>query len=137
VSFDLYAFPPDGPRNVAEVRQLMDQEEERLLAGGLDEDDLPPPPGPEMKRFLAELEARWPGLDDDPDTSPWSSWPLLQPIGGGTALNIQWSRADEMRAAVIAVADQCNVVVFDPQTEEFVLPRQGHEPTRGWFRRKG
>jgi hypothetical protein len=136
VSFDLYAFPPDGPRTVAEVHQLMDEEEQRLQTEEEVGDDLPPPPGPEMERFLAELAANWPSLENDPDSSPWSSWPLLQPIGGGTGLNIQWSRADEMRAAVIAVAQNCNVVVFDPQTNEFVLPDQGQK-RRGLFKRSG
>jgi hypothetical protein len=136
VSFDLYVFPVDGPRTVADVHQLMDEEEQRLLREEDEGDALPPPPGPEMERFLAELEANWPGLDDDPDSSPWSSWPLLQPIGGGTALNIQWSRADEMRAAVIAVAQKCNVVVFDPQTNEFVLPEPGQKARRGLFKRR-
>ena len=38
VSFDLYAFPPDGPQTVGEMRNVMEAEEERLMAGETDSD---------------------------------------------------------------------------------------------------
>ena len=57
VSFDLYAFPPDKPKTVDEIHGLMEVDEERLVAGESDSDELPAPPGPEIERFLAELEA--------------------------------------------------------------------------------
>jgi len=89
-----------------------------------------------MARFVAELEGRWPGLDEDPDGSPWSSWPLWQPIlGGGTGLNISWSQAEPMRAAILEVATSANVIVYDPQSGEVIAPaRPG--TVRGLFRRR-
>ena len=133
VSFDLYAFPPDGPKTVDEIHALLEAEEERLAAG--ESDELPAPPGPEIERFLAELEARWPSLESDPDSSPWASWPLWQPVGRGTALNVVWSQADTMRAAVIALGQKCNVVVYDPQSEEvFVAASEAQK--RSWFKRR-
>ena len=77
MSFDLYAFPPDGPQTVVEIHGLMGAEEARLVAGESDSDELPAPPGPEIERFLAELEARWPSLETDPDSSPWASGALV------------------------------------------------------------
>jgi hypothetical protein len=79
VSFDLFVSPPSGPATVPEVRQLMEAEEQRLENHA---DSVLPPPGPEMARFLGELERRWPSLEDDPDSSPWSSWPLWQLMAG-------------------------------------------------------
>jgi hypothetical protein len=46
-------------------------------------DELPPPPGPEIEHFLAELERRWPLLEVDPESSPW---------GIRAALAADWER---------------------------------------------
>jgi hypothetical protein len=120
VSFDLYVFPPAGPRTVAEVFQLLDAEEQRLASRA---GNPLPPPEPGMVRFLAELERRWPSLEDDPDGSPWSSWPLWEPmLGGGTALNISWSRADEMYEAILQIAARTRVIIYNPQIPEVVPP---------------
>lgn len=150
VSFDLYVFPPSGPQTVDGVRSLMEVEEERLLAGEsecapsdpavaqrLAELDTLPAPGPGMAQFLDELERRWPTLESDLDGSPWASSPLWQPmIGGGTGLNIVWSQADAMGGALIAIARLCNVIVYDPQSDEVVLP-MASPPKRSWFKRQG
>lgn len=120
MTFDLYAFPPSGPRTVPEVHQLMEAEEQRLASGT---DGPRPQPGPEMAAFLEELENGWPSLmADDPDESPWSSWPLWQPVGCGTALNIAWSRAEEMYAAILEIAARVNVAIYDPQADEVITP---------------
>jgi hypothetical protein len=120
MSFDLYIFLPSGPQTVEQARRLLDEEERRIVEG----DDSPlPPPGPEMARFLGELERRWPSLDEDPDGSLWSSWPLWQPLlGGGTSLNIRWSQAKAMRAAILDIAESANVVVYDRQSDEVISP---------------
>jgi hypothetical protein len=120
VSFDLNAFPPSGPRTVWEVRQLLDAEEQRLVTGA---DDPLPPFGPEMARFVDEIKRRWPSLEDDPDSSPWSVSPGWQPMtGGGTGCNIIWSRADEMYTAILEIAARANVIIYDPQVPEVILP---------------
>lgn len=135
VSFDLFVFPPDGPATIQECHAALEAEEARLE--GPEQDEELPTMGPEMAAFVAELERRWPSLDADPDGSPWSSWPLWQPmVGGGTALNIKWSRADEMRAAVLEAADRSNVVIYDPQLDEVVPPR-GKGPSRRRLFRRG
>jgi hypothetical protein len=119
VSFDLDAFPPSGPRTVWEVRQLLDAEEQRLVTGA---DDPLPPLGPEMARFVNEVEQRWPSLEDDPG-SPWSVSPGWQPMtGGGTGCAIIWSRADEMYTAILEIAGRANVIIYDPQVPEVILP---------------
>ena len=120
MSFDLHAFPPSGPRTVAEVHQLLEAEEQRLVSGV---GDVIPPPGPEMACFLDELERQWPSLEEDPDGSPWSNYPLWFPVmGGGTAFGIRWSRADEMRKAILEIAARTNVIIYDRQIPEVISP---------------
>jgi hypothetical protein len=122
MSFDLLVFPPYGPRTLDEVHRLLAEDERRLRGGN----GSPPPPGPEMARFLAELERRWPSLEEDPDGSPWSSWPLWQPtLGGGTGLSIRWSQAEVMRAAILDIARSANVIVYDQQSGEVISPDVG------------
>jgi len=119
VSFDLHAFPSAGPRTVLEVRQLLDAEEQRLVTGT---GDPLPPFGPEMAWFVDEIKRRWPSLEDDPG-SPWSVSPGWQPAtGGGTGFAVVWSRADEMYTAILEIAAHANVIIYDPQVPEVVLP---------------
>jgi hypothetical protein len=50
-------------------------------------------------------------------------------------LNIVWSQADTMRPAVIALGQHCNVVVYDPQSDEVFVPAS-EAPKRSWFKRR-
>ncbi|MGI8445990.1 MAG: hypothetical protein ACR2MP_02150 [Streptosporangiaceae bacterium] len=80
---------------------------------------------------MNELQRRWPSLDDDPDSSPWSSWPLWQPVaGGGTGLNISWSHAAVVMTAILEIAVRSNVVIYDPQDDRLIPPRQRRQARR-------
>jgi len=117
MSFDLRVYPPSGPATLDEVYRLAEADEEAPS------DEQRPPPAPEMAGFLAELERGWPSFEDDFEASPWSSWPLWQPIsGGGTELNIRWPHAGTMLAAILEIAARTNVIVFDPQSGQVFLP---------------
>jgi hypothetical protein len=117
MSFDLRVYPPSGPTTLDEVDQLAAADEEAPI------DQEYPPPTPEMASFLTELERGWPSLEDDTEASPWSCWPLWQPItGGGTDLNIRWPHAASMLAAILEIAARTNVIVFDPQSGQVILP---------------
>jgi hypothetical protein len=117
MSFDLRVYPPSGPTTLDEVDQLAEADEQAPI------DQEYPPPAPEMASFLTELERGWPSLEDDVEASPWSSWPLWQPItGGGTDLNIRWPHAASMLAAILEIAARTNVIVFDPQSGQVILP---------------
>lgn len=120
MSFDLRVYPPSGPATVDEVYRLAEADE--VAPSGEEH----PPPAPEMASFLAELERGWPSFEDDFEASPWSSWPLWQPVsGGGTDLNIRWPHADTMLAAILEIAARTNVIVFDPQSGQVFLPPRG------------
>jgi hypothetical protein len=121
VSFDLYAFPAPGPATVAEARKLLKNED---LSWDSEAGTWLPSPGPEMAAFMDELERRWPSLNDDPDDSPWASWPLWQPAeGGGTALSISWSFVDSTVPAILEMAARADMIIYDPQTGELTRPR--------------
>jgi hypothetical protein len=131
VSFDLIAFSPSGPRTVSDVRELLDAEEQRLVTGkpGLANgtDNAVVAAGPQMARFLDELNRRWPSLEEDPDSSPWSVSPLWQPAIGGQAIEaigmaIRWSRAEEVYTALVEIAADSNVIIYDQQTPEVICP---------------
>ena len=75
-----------------------------------------------MAWFVDEIKRRWPSLEDDPG-SPWSVSPGWQPsTGGGTDFAVVWSRADEMYTAILEIAAHANVIIYDPQVPEVVLP---------------
>jgi len=137
VSFDLYAFPAPGPATVAEALQLLEADE----AGGClrfdsDTGERLPRPGPQMAKFIEELERRWPSLDDDPD-SPWACWPLGAPIvGGGTGFNIRWSYAASVAPAIVEIAARHNVIIYDPQADQLIQPAPS-QPARRLFKRRG
>jgi hypothetical protein len=119
VSFDLKAFPPSGPGTALEVRWLLDAEQQRLIN---ETDDALAPFGSETTQFVDEIRRRWPSLEDNPD-SPWSVSPDWKPMtGGGTGFAVAWSRADEMRTAILEIAARSNAIIYDPQAGEVILP---------------
>jgi hypothetical protein len=113
MSFDLYVFAlPDLPSDPAALMALLDDEVEEL--------------DPAIAPFVADLGARWPGdSDEEFDASPWSSWPLSQPVAGGLgcAFNVRWSVADQMFLDLKALCAQAGFVLYDPQAE--VVHRPG------------
>src|SRR5215470_13156769 len=126
MSFDLLVFPPSGPATGAEVRRLLDAEEERLISGA---DTALPPLSPEMARFMDEIKHRWPSLDDDPDGSPWTIEHSWEPsLGGGLGLAIKWSCSDSVLIAIFEIAERTGVIIYDPQAE--VVHRPGGAAAR-------
>ncbi len=128
VSFDLYVIEREDDLTLDELYELLEADEGKDLrqAG----------PGPRTAALLQELEHRWPGPDEDPDASPWSSWPLWQPEGqdvGG--FNIAFSWADEVLPVMVEGCRRHGLVLFDPQGEQVHTPRR---PRNRWnpFKRK-
>lgn len=135
MTFDLYVLDLDGTPDAAAVRALVDQQDAEpgdLLTGTL-------------QAFVDELEARFPGLDVDPDHSPWASWPLGQPVAGGrgNAFNLSWSSADTTTEAMIEAASRHGLLIFDPQADLLVPPSaariadvgQHRSAKKPWWRR--
>ena len=108
MSFDLYVF------------DMEDLPEDDEAIGDLLEDDSAwdQPLTPALAQFVSALEAKFPGLDDDPDNSPWASWPLTQSManGRGCGFNIVWSAADRMLGEITSSATARGLKVYDPQS---------------------
>jgi hypothetical protein len=75
-------------------------------------------------------------MEDDPDDSPWASWPLTQAMLDGRCcgFNVTWSHADRMSAEMRALAAQRGVTIYDPQ-ESLVLRPVTSPPSTGAKRR--
>lgn len=133
MSFDLYVFDMDA---------VPDDEEE---LGELLEDDTGwgAPPTPRLVAFIAELSSSFPGLDDDPDGSPWASWPLDQTMLDGRCVgfNIVWSQAEAMSRAFRTRCEAASLSLYDPQESLVIRPAAGGAarptPPRRWWRRGG
>ena len=132
MSFDLYVFPPPGPTTIADAHRLIEADQD--LDGRAP--DVPARPDPEMASFLAELERRWPTLEEDVDASPWSSSLWHPDAGGGTELNISWPWAESMRPAILDIAARTKVTVYDPQADQLIRPPDDN-PVRRFFKRRG
>jgi hypothetical protein len=131
MSFDLYVFDrADLPEDEEAIGEVIGDETRwgSVLT-------------PNLTDFVAELQRRYPGLDADPDGSPWASWPLADSIADGTglALNIVWSQADRVRAELLALCQDRGLVVYDPQASAIIRP-QAPEPadakSRRWWKRR-
>jgi hypothetical protein len=85
----------------------------RVSAQGTGAPDLEP--GPAVQAFLAELARRWPAPTASGDESPWAFWPLWQPLGSGTVLNIAWPSAEEWPDRSSPPLTRVAWPFFDPQ----------------------
>lgn len=106
MSFDLYVFDADAaPADDIEVMFLLDDETPGM--------ELTPP----LVALIDELKASFPGLDEDPDGSPWSSWPLEGNAcagGHGCAFNIAWAEAESMLGVMTEACSRRGLWLFDP-----------------------
>jgi hypothetical protein len=130
MSFDLYVF---------DLGDVPDDEE---AIGDLLEDDSRwgAPFTDRLAQFVAEMQRRYPGLDDHPNDSPWASWPLTDSMVEGRCcgLNIVWSAAERMSSEVAAACHRHGLTLYDPQAGVVHRPRDsGASPTRAkrWWRR--
>ena len=130
MSFDLYVFDLDEPPTDFEAIA-------RLLE---DESGWGHELTPRLAAFVAELESSYPGLDADPDGSPWSTWPLAgnsMADGKVCAFNVRWSAAEAMSGEIRDRAQRHSLVLYDPQTGDIVRPAPSSDGVRrGLFRRR-
>ena len=119
MSFDLYVFDCDVP------------DDEEVIGTWLEDDARwDAPLTPRLAEFVAHLEARFPGLADEPDASPWASWPLTQSMVDGQCcgFNIVWSQADQLSDEMRTLCRERSLTLYDPQ-ESLVLRPETPDPT--------
>lgn len=128
MSFDLYVFDGDVPDDEETIGEWM-EDDSRWGA----------PLTPRLAEFVADLERRYPGLDDDSDNAPWASWPLAQAMVDGRCcgFNIAWSRAEAMSTEMRALAAKHGLTLYDPQQGVVVRPASNPPPAkRRWWKRE-
>lgn len=79
--------------------------------------DVEHPPTERIAAYVAALLERWYDLtEDEEDTSPWSTGPLIgEACGPLVYFPMRWSMADEASAYAATLADSMGLVCFDPQ----------------------
>ena len=113
MSFDLYVFDTDPvPRDfeaMAELIEAVDDDETSLTE--------------RLAAFIAELDARYPPVENGPGGSPWAG-PLKQSSNGGTccAFNIVWSAAPTMAVEMVDAANARGLTAYDPQADMVTEP---------------
>ncbi len=75
------------------------------------------PPSERITAYVAALLERWSGItEDEEDTSPWSTGPLIGEASGPLIyFPMRWSMAEESSAYAAAVAESMGLVCFDVQ----------------------
>ncbi|MET9557206.1 hypothetical protein [Streptomyces sp. NPDC006645] len=78
------------------------------------------PPVERIAAFVSALLERWPDLTEDEDnTSPWSTGPLIREARGPLIyFPMRWSMAVEASAYAAEVASSMGLNCFDPQARE-------------------
>ena len=128
MSYDLYLFDMELPDDPTRVAELLD-----------DESTWDQPLTTRLAAAVAELEQRFPWDEDDPDGSPWASWPLIQSVAGGRgcAFNIVWSEAERMGGVMLDVARLHDLTIYDPQSDAVVRPGDAARTgKRRWWKRE-
>jgi hypothetical protein len=114
MSFDLYVFDIDDiPDDEEALGELIE-----------DENRWDVPPTGRLRAFIDDLEKHYPSLDDDPEGSPWASWPLGDTVvdGHGACFNIVWSHADRMSQAIRSACREAGLILYDPQDSQIIRP---------------
>ncbi|WP_239768800.1 hypothetical protein [Streptomyces sp. CL12-4] len=73
------------------------------------------PPSERIAAYVAALLERWCDItEDEEDTSPWATGPLIGEAGGPLIyFAMRWSMAEDASAYAAAVAESMGLVCFD------------------------
>ncbi|WP_461027298.1 hypothetical protein [Streptomyces sparsus] len=113
MSYDLAVWEGDRPVDDADAAETF-----RRLYDGCTGTDERTPPSPRITEYVAGLLARWVDLtEDEEDTSPWSSGPLIEEAAGPFLyFPMRTSMAEEASAYAAELAAAMGLVCYDPQT---------------------
>ncbi|WP_174187926.1 hypothetical protein [Nocardia barduliensis] len=112
MTYDFAAWEGEPPADDAAASE----ECGRLYRHYIEGDDLPP--AERMRSFVADLNARWPDLDDldedSVDDSPWGDSPLIENASGPYIyFTTMYSKAAEVAAYAAERAKAHGLVFFD------------------------
>ncbi|MGW1281971.1 hypothetical protein ACWD4V_34085 [Streptomyces tsukubensis] len=114
MSYDLAVWEGDRPADDETAGQIFSNLYDRYIDGEAEE-----PPFERIEAYVAALLERWCDItEDDEDTSPWSTGPLIDEASGPLIyFAMRWSMAEEASAYAAAVAQSMGLVCFDVQQD--------------------
>jgi hypothetical protein len=115
VSFDLAVLAMDELADVAAARAMF----ERCTSGNHAEGE----PDERIAGFYEQLRSRFPDHGPSTRDSPWMMMPLATGIDH-VIMNLSFSpRSDAALTAIMELAAEYRLVVWDPQSQDAYLPR--------------
>ncbi|MEV6551345.1 hypothetical protein AB0M57_21905 [Streptomyces sp. NPDC051597] len=114
MSYDLAVWEGERPADDETAGRVFSDLYDRYIDGALEE-----PPSERIAAYVAALLERWCDLtEDDDDTSPWSTEPLISEASGPLIyFPMRFSMAEEASAYAAAVAESMGLVCFDVQQD--------------------
>ncbi|MBB1242938.1 hypothetical protein GL263_05060 [Streptomyces durbertensis] len=112
MSYDLAVWEGERPADDKAAGLVFQDLYDRLVDTDADQ-----PPTERIAAYVAALLDRWCDLDqDEDDTSPWSTSPLINEASGPLVyFPMRFSMADEASAYAADLARSTGLVCYDPQ----------------------
>ncbi|MFJ8187890.1 hypothetical protein [Streptomyces sp. NPDC096105] len=114
MSYDLAVWEGERPVDDKTAGRVFSDLYDRYIDSEVEE-----PPSERIAAYVVALLERWCDLtEDDDDTSPWSTGPLIDEASGPLIyFPVRWSMAEEASAYAAAVAQSMGLVCFDVQQD--------------------
>ncbi|MER5257604.1 hypothetical protein [Streptomyces sp. NPDC002855] len=115
MSYDLAVWEGERPANGKAAARAFTTLYERYI-----DTDAEHPPTERIAAYVAALLEQWCDVtEDEEDTSPWSTGPLIGEARGPLVyFPMRWSMAEEASSYAAALADSMGLVCFDPQQNQ-------------------
>ncbi|MER6538633.1 hypothetical protein ABT215_33555 [Streptomyces sp900105755] len=112
MSYDLAVWEGERPADDKAAARVFTDLYERYVHA-----DVEHPPAERIVAYVAALLEQWCDLtEDEEDTSPWSTEPLIgEACGPLIYFPLRWSMAEEASTYAAALAESMGLVCFDPQ----------------------
>ncbi|WP_030348793.1 hypothetical protein [Streptomyces sp. NRRL S-1022] len=116
MSYDLAVWEGERPADDKTAARVFNDMYARYIDGEVEER-----PSERIAAYVAALLERWCDLtEDEEDTSPWSTGPLIGEARGPLIyFPMRWSMAEEASAYAATVAESMGLVCFDVQQNRF------------------
>ncbi|QXE38436.1 hypothetical protein KQY30_33620 [Streptomyces sp. GMY02] len=114
MTYDLAVWEGERPADDKTAGLVFSDLYDRYIDGEVEE-----PPSERIAAYVASLLERWCDItEDDEDTSPWSTGPLIDEASGPLIyFAMRWSMAEEASAYAAAVAQSMGLICFDVQQD--------------------
>lgn len=114
MSYGLAVWEGERPADDKTAGRMFSELYDGYIDGEMEE-----PPSERIAAYVATLLERWCDItEDDEDSSPWSTGPLIDEASGPLIyFAMRWRMAEEASAYAAAVAESMGLVCFDVQQD--------------------